>query len=103
MLNGWAPGGPNNGSQLPLVHSMWERNAGDVSMEKKKKKSPKQRLTAVSAARPDRLSSAVRIVFEQLALICHLVWTCSAGRGRGGIVQLSIVSPLRERPVDTDK
>lgn len=46
-------------------------------MEKKKKKNlpSKQRLTAVSAARPERLSSAIHIVFEQLALICHLVWT----------------------------
>lgn len=45
-----------------------------------KKKSSEQRLTAVSAVRPERLSSAVRIVFEQLALICHLVWTGSVGR-----------------------
>lgn len=33
----------------------------------------KQRPAAVSAVRPERLSSAVHIVFEQLALICHLV------------------------------
>lgn len=44
-------------------------------MSRWKKFPSKQRLTAVSAARPERLSSAVHIVFEQLALICHLVWT----------------------------
>lgn len=78
VFKGWAPGGQNNDSQLALAHSVWEHKAGDVSLEKKKtkKKLPsKQGLTAVSAARPERLSSAVHIVFEQLALICHLVWT----------------------------
>lgn len=43
--------------------------------KKKKKLLSKQGLTAVSAARPEHLSSAVHIVFEQLALICHLGWT----------------------------
>lgn len=41
--------------------------------KKKKNLLSKQRLAAVSAARPERLSSAVHIVFEQLPLICHLV------------------------------
>lgn len=40
---------------------------------KKKNLLSKQRLAAVSAARPERLSLAVHIVFEQLPLICHLV------------------------------
>lgn len=30
VLNGWAPGGLNNDSQLPLAHSVWEHKAGDV-------------------------------------------------------------------------
>ncbi len=48
---------------------------GSAAQEKSEWKNllSKQRLAAVSAARLERLSSAVHIVFEQLALICHLV------------------------------
>lgn len=48
---------------------------GSAAQEKSEWKNllSKQRPAAVSTARPERLSSAVHIVFEQLALICHLV------------------------------
>lgn len=71
VLNGRAPGVLNNDSQSPLARSVWECSAGEVWMEKNLLS--KQRSAAVSAARPERLSSAVHIVFGQLALICHLV------------------------------
>lgn len=68
MLNGRAPGVLNNDSQSPLAR------CGSAVQEKSEWKNllSKQRPAAVSAARPERLSSAVHIVFEQLALICHL-------------------------------
>lgn len=51
-----------------------------------------------------RLSSAVHIVFEQLALICHLVEGGFVARGRGeALCSRQRAAPLREPPVDGDK
>lgn len=66
VLNGRAPGVLNNDSQSPLARSVWEKSEWKNLLSK-------QRPAVVFAVRPERLSSAVHIVFEQLALICHLV------------------------------
>lgn len=72
MLNGRAPGVLNNDSQSPLARLL------GVGVQRRRSLNgkifcPNNGSAAVSAARPERLSSAVHIVFGQLALICHLV------------------------------
>lgn len=69
VLNSLAPGVLNNDSQSPLTE------CGSTAQEKSEWENllSKQLTIAVSSVRPERLSSAVYIVFEQLALICHLV------------------------------
>lgn len=63
----------------------------------------KQRLATVSTKRPERLSSAIHIVFEQMALICHLVEGTFVAWEWGNTVHISIGSLLRELLVDRDK
>lgn len=103
VLNGWAPGGLNNDSQSPPYPlGVGEQRSAAQGEPEWKNLLSKQRPAAVSAARPQRLSSAVHIVFEQLALICHLVEGAFVAQG-GSIVRLSMAGPLREPPVDRDK
>lgn len=69
VLNGWDPGVLKYDSQLPLT---WCGSTAQETSEWENLLS-KEWTTAVSSVRPERPSSAVYIVFEQLALICHLV------------------------------
>lgn len=103
VLKGWAPGGLNNDSQLALAHSVWKHKAGDVSLGKKKKSSIQTR-----AHRCLRCMPWASVISRP-----HCFWTIATNlpsgldrlcwAGRGVIVQLWIVSPLRQRPVDADK
>lgn len=83
VLNGWAPREVNYDSQLPLT------GCGSTAQEKFEWENllSKQWTTAVSSVRLKRLSSVVYIVFEQLALICHLVeWAFVAHEGKHCVI-----------------
>lgn len=95
VLNERAPGEPNNDSQSCYFSRRGSAAQGSEYSLNGKLVCPNNCPAAISAARPQRLSSALHIVFEQLVIICHLVRAVFVKEG--GIV-LSMESPLRESP-----